>query len=465
MASLYIAKWQQFHDDSGDPLNGGLLYFYLTTTTTARNTYPTEADAIAGTNANANPITLDADGRSPVEVWLSGRYRLIVKDSALVTISDDDPIEDFVTASDAQDSSPTYGGNNSGTADALVFTFSPALTAYTNGQVLRGRITADNTGAVTINANGVGIKSLVKRDGRAIRAGDLQGPDIIEFYYDSTTDVFRLGTPVGPNIRTDLAPTAGVVTLTGYTNARITGTDTVTGFTIPDGEACDCVAAAALPITAGASLIFPGVSSGTTITLAAGDTFRVRGEASSVARVHQFTRAASGADGLLSTTTFSGASSADISLPSGYRYYKLLWDLGVNTDGAEIYARVSLAGDATFKSGAAEYEWTADENDVSGAGVGVVGSAGDTQIIVALNVGSAAAEGCDGELTISNPASTTRYKSIRFHTSVWDNTAGSLHKSRTGSGSYNAGTEAIDAIQILPSGGTITGTAKLYGYA
>lgn len=197
MASLLIPKHHQFCDDSGDPLNGGLLYFYITTTTTPKNTYPTEADAIAGTNANSNPITLASDGRPSVEVWISGRYRLIVKDSALVTISDDDPIEDAVTGSDAQDNTPTYGGNNSGTANALAFSFSPTLTAYTNGQVLRGRITADNSAAVTVNCDGLGAKSLVKRNGAALASGDLQGPDILSFAYDSTTDVMRLLSPDG----------------------------------------------------------------------------------------------------------------------------------------------------------------------------------------------------------------------------------------------------------------------------
>ena len=189
MASLYLPKWQQFHDDSGDPLNGGKLYWYLTTTTTAKNTYPTEADAIAGTSANANPITLDSDGRSPVEVWISGRYRLITKTSALVTIADDDPIEDVVAASDAQDNSPTYGGNNSGTSTALIFAYSPAITAYTAGMILRGRITASATGPFTVNAGG-GVKTLVDGNGAAISY--LPGPNILEFTYDATTDVMRL---------------------------------------------------------------------------------------------------------------------------------------------------------------------------------------------------------------------------------------------------------------------------------
>jgi hypothetical protein len=194
MASIFRTKEYQSQTDPSEPLSGGFLEFLLTTTTTPKAAYPTEADALAGTNGFTTR-TLDADGRCPTEVWLTGRYRIRTYTSSGGTlIADDDPIEDFVTGSDAQDNSPTYGGDNTGTADALVFTYSPAISAYTNGQILRGRITADNTGAVTINAGG-GVKSLTKWNAGALIAGDLQGPDVIEFIYDSTTDVFRLNTP------------------------------------------------------------------------------------------------------------------------------------------------------------------------------------------------------------------------------------------------------------------------------
>lgn len=472
MASLHRDKNYQYQTDAGAPLNAGKVYFYTSAggvgTSTPKDTYPTEADAVAGTNANPNPITLASDGRpdnsgTPIQIWIAGEYRVRVETSGGTLVSDDAGIKDVVSATDFQASTPSYGGNNTGTADALVFAFAPALTAYTNGQVLRGRITADSTGAVTINANGVGVKSLVKRDGRALRAGDLQGPAIIEFAFDSSTDVFRLTSgEVGPNIRTDVAPSTGVVTLTGYTNVRITGTSAVTGFTIPDGEACDCVAAAALPITAGASLIFPGISSGTTITLAAGDTFRVRGEASSVARVVSFTRVSCGADGLLSTTSASGASQVDFVLPPGFYRYDVVYSTTVNTDGAELYYRVSTDGGSSFL--AADYKWNSAETD-SGGTESIVGSASDSQIIIALNVGSAANEGSDGIVRIFDPASAARYKAVMFDTVTNDNTAGFLNKRRAGSGAYVGAATAINAVRIIPSGGTVTGTFKLYGYA
>lgn len=195
MASIWRDRSYQFSADDGTPLNAGTIQFYTTGTSTPKNAFTDEALSVN----TPNPITLSAAGRpvnaigTPIDIWISGRYRIVVKDSSgsIVPGGDIDPVEDSVPSSDFQESTQTYGGNNSGTANAIVFTFVPALTAYTNGQALRGRITADNTGAVTVNC-GPGNKSLVKRDGAALVAGDLQGPDIIEFAYDSATDALRL---------------------------------------------------------------------------------------------------------------------------------------------------------------------------------------------------------------------------------------------------------------------------------
>lgn len=74
-------KFQGF-DSSGNPLSGGKLYSYATGTSTPQSTYPTKADAEAGTNANANPTILDARGEA--NIWLSNTalYRLTLTTSA-----------------------------------------------------------------------------------------------------------------------------------------------------------------------------------------------------------------------------------------------------------------------------------------------------------------------------------------------------------------------------------------------
>lgn len=74
--------------------SGGKVYFYEAGTSTPKNTYPTEADAIALTNANANPLILDSTGRPSTAIWLltDTQYKVVIKNSADVTISTTDDV-------------------------------------------------------------------------------------------------------------------------------------------------------------------------------------------------------------------------------------------------------------------------------------------------------------------------------------------------------------------------------------
>jgi len=79
-----IGNGQQFFDNTGLPLNGGLIYTYQAGSTTPLATYTD----INGTIANSNPIVLDSSGRTPNEVWLTYGffYKFVVKTSAGVTL-------------------------------------------------------------------------------------------------------------------------------------------------------------------------------------------------------------------------------------------------------------------------------------------------------------------------------------------------------------------------------------------
>ena len=76
---------RQHLDRNGNPLSLGLLYTRETDGITAKATYPTEADQIAGTNPNANPVVLDEEGREP-ELWGSGDYWMNLTDADDVQI-------------------------------------------------------------------------------------------------------------------------------------------------------------------------------------------------------------------------------------------------------------------------------------------------------------------------------------------------------------------------------------------
>lgn len=73
MASVLLSPFgngQQFFNDNGVPLAGGLIYTYQAGSSTPLVTYTENG----GTIANANPIVLDASGRTPQQIWLLTGY-------------------------------------------------------------------------------------------------------------------------------------------------------------------------------------------------------------------------------------------------------------------------------------------------------------------------------------------------------------------------------------------------------
>lgn len=87
MASVLLSPYgigQQFFDDNGVPLAGGLIYTYQAGSSTPLVTYTTNG----GTIANANPIVLDAAGRVPQEIWLltGYSYKFVLQNADAVLI-------------------------------------------------------------------------------------------------------------------------------------------------------------------------------------------------------------------------------------------------------------------------------------------------------------------------------------------------------------------------------------------
>jgi hypothetical protein len=79
-----VGNGQQFFDNNGVPLNGGLIYSYQAGSSTPLTTYTTNN----GTVPNTNPIILDSSGRTPQEIWMQVgyTYKLVLQTSAGVTL-------------------------------------------------------------------------------------------------------------------------------------------------------------------------------------------------------------------------------------------------------------------------------------------------------------------------------------------------------------------------------------------
>lgn len=74
-----------------------------------------------------------------------------------------------------------------GTGDALTLTTTYGMTTFVLGQRIAFKATAANTGAATINVNGLGAKALVRQTGAALAAGDIVSGSIYEAIYDGTS--------------------------------------------------------------------------------------------------------------------------------------------------------------------------------------------------------------------------------------------------------------------------------------
>ena len=77
-----------------------------------------------------------------------------------------------------------------GTGNAITITNTFAQTTYTLGNRIAFLATATNTAAVTVNVDGLGVKSLKSHDGTALPAGGITSGSIYEAIYNGTE--FRL---------------------------------------------------------------------------------------------------------------------------------------------------------------------------------------------------------------------------------------------------------------------------------
>jgi hypothetical protein len=91
--------------------------------------------------------------------------------------------------------------------DTITASATPTPTAYAAGQTFRFIAAATNTGAVTLNVSGLGVKSVTKEGTTALVAGDILSGQVVTVTYDGTQ--FQLVTP-----RVSTTPTAATSTNT-----------------------------------------------------------------------------------------------------------------------------------------------------------------------------------------------------------------------------------------------------------
>lgn len=95
--------------------------------------------------------------------------------------------------------------------DTITGTVSPSLTAYTAGQIFSFVVGTTNTGAVTLNIDGLGAKAVTRTGSVALVAGGMVTGQVALVEYDGTR--FQL---LDPNAFTDLL-VSGLLTATNVT--------------------------------------------------------------------------------------------------------------------------------------------------------------------------------------------------------------------------------------------------------
>lgn len=132
---------------------------------------------------------LDVQLDNWLEWWMSGQLANVMTAASI-------PVDD----TDLNSLMKAVRSNNmiykqvTGTANALIATFASALTSYANMRILIAVATQANTrSAVTININGLGARSIVRRNGVPLRRGDIQPGPILLIDNGAQYELFTSG--------------------------------------------------------------------------------------------------------------------------------------------------------------------------------------------------------------------------------------------------------------------------------
>lgn len=100
----------------------------------------------------------------------------------------------FATKAQVQTGTLLYGSDAVGT-DSYAITLSPAPSSLDVGMVVNFKPLVSNTGAATLNVNGLGAKSIFKNYNQQLNNGDIQSGQMISLMYDGTN--FQMQSPIG----------------------------------------------------------------------------------------------------------------------------------------------------------------------------------------------------------------------------------------------------------------------------
>ena len=316
----------------------------------------------------------------------------------------------------SQSGAEVYAASSTGN-DAYEVTLDPAPTAYATGMMFAIKPDTANTGACTINANGLGAKNIKKNQTDDLETGDILDNQMLVIIYDGSA--FQVVSRLSDNV-----------------------TDTIRASIINDATA--------------------------ETTANDADTILIYDNSASAPR--QMTRAnfldgVGGSGGLVyiqgATASTSASLDLDASLSSTYNVYKLVGS-GLVPATNDTGIQIRFGRSATYVTSAGAYDWAVD---VDGAGQA---SAADTSIhtynSTATTMVSNAAGNCANFVAyIFMPSNGSLFTYVRGEATWTDGNTGRV-RVWSFAGTINDATTAVTDVQILMSSGNITsGDLKIYG--
>lgn len=123
----------------------------------------------------------------------------------------------------ADDTSHVKYGADTGTANAKVVTLSFAPASYIEGMALAFKNAVQNTGAVTINVNGLGAIPVLKSNGNALASGNLKANSVYTLRYNGTSFILQgEGGEYGTAVAGDVLTGKTIGTENGIINGTLT---------------------------------------------------------------------------------------------------------------------------------------------------------------------------------------------------------------------------------------------------
>jgi hypothetical protein len=249
--SAIAPPYPPFSDRDGAPLEAGYIWIGVENLNAITDPVAVYWDA-ALTQPAAQPIRTQGgypvNNGTPARLYTQAAYSILVQDRNGVTV--------YNSASGNTDINVILGVSQwltvTGT-DALVGSSPISAGSYAAGQTFRFTSAGANTGAVTLNVNGLGVKSVTKNGATALAAGDIPASAVVTVTYDGAR--FQL---------------SSIASAVEFVSRQTVGAVSAIDFTIPSGYT-DFEVSWSLSFSVDAQLLLRSSVDGTTFPSGASD--------------------------------------------------------------------------------------------------------------------------------------------------------------------------------------------------